>query len=135
MLDDARRPPMGRMIFPHLPVKDVAASRAFWTRLGFTFDEDFCSGDAACLVINDLANVMLLREDFFHAFHDTRPHTGTETTICLTATGREDVDRLCSLAGEAGAQVTGRLDEPPMYGGSFRDPDGHIWEVLWMETS
>ncbi|MET1059706.1 MAG: VOC family protein [Nocardioides sp.] len=126
---------MARMIFPHLPVKDVAASRAFWTRLGFRFNEDFCSGDAACLVINDLASVMLLREDFFHGFHDTRPHTGTETTICLTAHGREDVDRLCSLAAGAGAQVTGSVDEPPMYGGSFRDLDGHIWEVLWVETS
>ena len=72
---------MPRMIIPNLPVKDVAASRAFWTRLGFTFNEEFCSTDAACLVINDMASVMLLREDFFHGFHDTRPHTGTETTI------------------------------------------------------
>ena len=92
---------MARMIFPNLPVKDVAASRAFWTRLGFTFNEEFCSGDVACLVINDMASVMLLREDFFHGFHDTRSHTGTETTICLTAHGREDVDRLV-LAGGGG---------------------------------
>ena len=126
---------MARMIFPNLPVKDVAASRAFWTELGFTFNEEFCSGEAACLVINDQASVMLLREDFFHGFHDTQPHTGTETTICLTATGREDVDRLCAAARAAGARITGSVDEPPMYGGSFRDPDGHIWEVLWMETS
>ena len=126
---------MARMIFPNLPVKDVAASRAFWTELGFTFNEEFCSGEAACLVINDQASVMLLREDFFHGFHDTQPHTGTETTICLTATGREDVDRLCAAAGAAGARIIGSVDEPPMYGGSFHDPDGHIWEVLWMETS
>ena len=126
---------MPRMIFPYLPVKDVAASRAFWTRLGFSFNEEFCSGDAACLVINDLASVMLLREGFFHGFHDTRPHTGTEAMICLTANGRGDVDRLCSRAGEAGAEVMGTVDQPPMYGGSFRDRDGHIWEVLWVETS
>ena len=126
---------MPRMIFPNLPVKDVAASRAFWTRLGFTFNEEFCSGDTASLVINDMASVMLLREDFFHGFHDTRPHTGTEAMICLTADSREDVDRLCSRAGSAGAEVLGSVDEAPMYGGSFRDLDGHIWEVLWMETS
>ena len=126
---------MPRMIFPNLPVKDVAASRAFWTELGFAFNEDFCSGDAACLVINDQASVMLLREDFFHGFHNTQPHTGTETTICLTATGRDEVDQLCATAGAAGARVIGNVDDPPMYGGSFRDPDGHIWEVLWMETS
>ena len=126
---------MPRMIFPNLPVKDVAASRTFWTRLGFTFNEEFCSGDAACLVINDLASVMLLREDLFHGLHDTRPHTGTESMICLTGTGRDDVDQLCARAGEAGAEVMGSVDEAPMYGGSFRDPDGHMWEVLWMETS
>jgi predicted lactoylglutathione lyase len=126
---------MARMIFPNLPVKDVAAARSFWTDLGFEFNDAFCSEDAACLVINDQASVMLLREGFFHGFHDTRPHTGTETTICLTATSRQDVDELCARAGAAGAAVTGTVDDPPMYGGSFRDLDGHIWEVLWMETS
>ena len=126
---------MPRMIFPNLPVKDVAASRAFWTRLGFTFNEEFCSTDAACLVINDMASVMLLRETFFHGFHGTRSHTGTETMICVTAHDREDVDQLCARAAEAGAEVMGSVDEAPMYGGSFRDLDGHIWEVLWMETS
>ena len=126
---------MARMIFPNLPVKDVAAARSFWTDLGFEFNDAFCSEDAACLVINDQASVMLLREGFFHGFHDTRPHTGTETTICLTATRRLDVDVLCARAGAAGAAVTGTVDDPPMYGGSFRDLDGHIWEVLWMETS
>jgi len=126
---------MARMIFPNLPVKDVAAARSFWTDLGFEFNDAFCSEDAACLVINDQASVMLLREGFFHGFHDTRPHTGTETTICLTATSRQDVDELCARAGAAGAAVTGTVDDPPIYGGSFRDLDGHIWEVLWMETS
>ena len=126
---------MARMIFPNLPVKDVAAARSFWTDLGFEFNDAFCNDDAACLVINDQASVMLLREGFFHGFHDTRPHTGTETTICLTATSRQDVDELCARAGAAGAAVTGTVDDPPMYGGSFRDLDGHIWEVLWMETS
>jgi len=126
---------MARMIFPNLPVKDVAAARSFWTDLGFEFNDAFCSEDAACLVINDQASVMLLREGFFHGFHDTRPHTGTETTICLTATSRQDVDELCARAGAAGAAVTGTVDDPPIYGGSFRDLDGHIWEVLWTETS
>ena len=126
---------MARMIFPNLPVKDVAASRAFWTDLGFEFNDAFCTADAACLVINDQASVMLLREEFFHGMHATRPHTGTEMAICLTATDRRDVDELCGRAVMAGAEVAGTVDEPPMYGGSFRDLDGHLWEVLCMETS
>ena len=126
---------MARMILPNLPVKDVAASRAFWTDLGFAFDDAFSTADAACLVINDQASVMLLREEFFHGLHDTRPHTGTEIALCLTATSRQDVDELCGRAGGAGAEVRGTVDDPPTYGGSFRDLDGHIWEVLWMEPS
>jgi predicted lactoylglutathione lyase len=125
---------MGRMIIPNLPVKDVAASRTFWTRLGFEFDEEFCSDDAACLVINDQASVMLLRAEFFHGFHRTQPHTGTESLISLTATSRDDVDELCARAADAGAGDAGTVDEPPMYGGAFRDLDGHLWEVLWMES-
>jgi predicted lactoylglutathione lyase len=123
------------MIFPNLPVSDVTAARAFWSHLGFDFNEEFSNADAACLVINDQASVMLLREDFFHGFHSTERHTGTETLICLTATSRDEVDDLCRRAEDAGATGAGTVDQGPMYGGSFRDPDGHIWEVLWMEAS
>jgi predicted lactoylglutathione lyase len=125
---------MGRMIFPNLPVKDLPATVEFWKALGFEFNDRFSNDDAACLVINEQASVMLLREQFFHGFHDTRPHTGTETLIALSANSREEVDELCTAAAEAGAAETGyKVDEPPMYAGSFRDLDGHIWEVLWMD--
>jgi predicted lactoylglutathione lyase len=127
---------MGRMIFPNLPVKDLPATVRFWSTLGFEFNEQFSNDDAACLVVNEQASVMLLQSDFFHGFHDTRPHTGTETLICLSAESREDVDQLCARADEAGASdVRTRADAPGMYGGSFRDPDGHIWEVLWMDAA
>lgn len=125
---------MGRMIFPNLPVKDLPASVAFWTALGFEFNEQFSNDDAACLVINEQASVMLLQQDFFHRFHQTEPHTGTETLICLSAESRDEVDQLCAAAFAAGAtDAGGFVDEPPMYGGSFRDLDGHIWEILWMD--
>ena len=78
---------------------------------------------------------MLLREDFFHGFHDTRPHTGTETMICLTAESRKEVDDLCARAEAGGATSAGRMEEPPMYGGSFRDLDGHQWSLVHMDMS
>ena len=76
---------MQPMIFPNLPVRDVAESKEFWTRLGFGFNSEFSSDEAACLVINDSASVMLLAEKFFHGFHDTTPHTGTEILMGLGA--------------------------------------------------
>lgn len=127
---------MGRMIFPNLPVKDVARTREFWTGLGFEFNEGFSSPEAACLVINEQASVMLLAADFFHGFHDTTPHTGTEMLLCLGVESRDEVDQLCEAADAAGAtDADARVDQGPMYGGSFRDLDGHIWEVMWMSVS
>ncbi len=125
---------MGRMIFPNLPVRDLSATVQFWSRLGFEFNEQFSNDEAACLVVNEQASVMLLQESFFHGFHQTKPHTGTEILIGLSAESREDVDALCARAREAGgSDVDVRSDAPGMYGGSFRDLDGHIWEVLWMD--
>jgi uncharacterized protein len=127
---------MGRMIFPNLPVQDIPAAVAFWTELGFEFNQQFSSDDAACLVINEQASVMLLHDAYFHSFHTTTPHTGTETLICLSAESRDDVEETCARAQAAGAtQVETRADGPGMYGGSFRDLDGHLWEVLWMDLA
>lgn len=127
---------MGRMIFPNLPVQDIPAAVTFWTELGFEFNQQFSSDEAACLVINEQASVMLLHGDYFHSFHTTTPHTGTETLICLSAESRDDVEQTCARARAAGAtQVETRQDGPGMYGGSFRDLDGHLWEVLWMDLA
>lgn len=126
---------MGRMICPNLPVKDIPATVAFWRSLGFEFNEQFSSDEAAAMVVNPLASVMLLQADYFHTFHATRPHTGTEALLCLSADTRDEVDRLCAAARAAGAtDVETREQCPAMYGGSFRDLDGHLWEVLWMDV-
>ncbi|WP_067439793.1 VOC family protein [Nocardioides jensenii] len=127
---------MGRMIFPNLPVKDVPRTVEFWTRLGFEFNHEFSSPEAACLVINEQASVMLLSERFFHGFHDTAGHTGTEVLMGLGVESREEVDRLCdAAAANGGSADPERTGQGSMYGGCFRDLDGHIWEPLWMATS
>ena len=124
---------MQPMIFPNLPVRDVAESKEFWTRLGFGFNSEFSSDEAAGLVINDSASVMLLAEEFFHGFHDTTPHTGTQVLMGLGVGSREEVDRLCEAAVAAGGTAgETRSEAGPTYGGSFTDLDGHIWEPLWM---
>lgn len=123
---------MPRTLFTNLPVSDVEATRAFWTALGLTFAEDYCSDEALSLVVNDLATVMLLQEKYFHSFHDTQPALGTETLLCLGVDSREEVDTLCRRAREQGADVTAPAENGPMYGGSFRDLDGHVWEVMHM---
>lgn len=125
---------MSRMIFPNLPVTDVQAAREFWGALGFEFNDNFSDENAACLVLNELCSVMLLRNDFFHQFHKTQAHSGTEVLMAIGAESRAEVDELCAKAAAAGAtDVEEPQEQGPMYGGAFRDLDGHIWETFWME--
>jgi predicted lactoylglutathione lyase len=132
---------MSRMVFPNLPVADVERARTFWTALGFEIDDQFSDGKACCLVLNELCNVMLLQEEFFHSFHATTSSgSGTEVLICISAETREEVDELCDRAAAAGATDTDertgeRTGDGPMYGGSFRDLDGHVWEVMYMDMT
>lgn len=127
---------MTRMIFVNLPVADVARSRSFFADLGFAFDEQYSDARAACLVLNDMAFVMLLEHDFFATF-TPRPVADaaatTEVLLAVSAESREEVDRFVDAAVTAGGrEVRAPQDEGFMSHRSISDPDGHIWEVMWM---
>ncbi|HEU4512647.1 MAG TPA: VOC family protein [Nocardioidaceae bacterium] len=130
---------MGRMIFVNLPVKDLERTVHFWTGLGFTFNPQFTDDEASCMVISDDACVMLLSEKFFSSFTtrqvaDATKHT--EAILALSAETREEVDRLVDAAVTTGGSVANEAqDEGFMYGRSFHDPDGHLWEVLYMDPA
>ena len=125
------------MIFVNLPVKDLTASRAFFSELGFEFNSEFSDDKAACMVVDQNIYVMLLVEDRFSDFiageiSDARK--GTEVINCLSADSRAQVDELVARAIAAGGKPwQPAIDEGPMYGGSFQDPDGHVWELMHME--
>ncbi len=128
-----------RVLFVNLPVRDLAASVEFFTRLGFAFDRRFTDDLASCLVLSDQAYVMLLARPFFAGF-TTRPvadaFAQTEAILALSARSREEVDALVDRALELGGAVaTAPNDQGFMYGRSFHDLDGHAWEVMWMEPA
>lgn len=129
-------PAAPRLIFVNLPVKDVAASQAFFGALGFTFDPKFTDESCACIVVSEQAYVMLLEEAKFADF-TTRPtadaHTSTEAIVCVSAEDRDAVDAFADAALAAGGTpAKDPLDYGFMYGRSFSDLDGHHWEVMWM---
>lgn len=130
---------MSRMIFVNLPVKDLAASRAFFTALGFAFSEEYSDDRAACVVLADNIFVMLLRDDVFATLVKSEvadASRATEVLSCFTAESRAEVDALVRRAVEAGGKPwKGSFAEGPMYGGSFQDLDGHVWEVMHMEPT
>lgn len=128
---------VSRMIFVNLPVSDLDASVAPFTRLGFTFDPRFTDEQATCVIVSDQAFVMLLVEDRFADFTrktlcDARTHT--EAILAVSAAGQEQVDELAEAALAAGGTPANEpIDHGIMYARSFNDPDGHLWEVVWMD--
>ena len=130
---------MTRMIFVNLPITDLPRAIAFYEAVGARKDERFCDDTAAMMVFSEAINVMLLTHDKFRQFTvkqiaDTR--TTTEVLLCLSAESREAVDGLVGNASAAGATIDPcpQQDYGFMYGRSFEDPDGHIWEVVWMDV-
>lgn len=125
-----------RLIFVNLPVHDLSASVAFFGALGFEFDQRFTDDSCACMVVSEQAYVMLLVESRFADF-TTRPiadaRASTEAILCVSAESREAVDTLADAALDSGASPANEpMDHGFMYGRSFCDPDGHLWEVMWM---
>ena len=126
-----------RMIFVNLPVKDLEASKRFFSELGFGFNPEFTDENAACMVVDENIFAMLLSEERFKDFITGEIADATRTTEVLTALStdsKEEVDELIEKAIAAGGKPwRPTMEEGPMYGGSFQDLDGHVWELIYME--
>ncbi|GAB3277040.1 VOC family protein [Parasphingorhabdus pacifica] len=125
-----------RMIFVNLPVADLAKSRNFFSQLGFEFNQQFSTDECACMIIEENIYAMLLvRERFSDFINDEIADTSTSTEVlnCLSADSRQQVDDTVAKAIEAGGKPWKPVhEEGPMYGGSFQDVDGHVWELVHM---
>ena len=131
---------MTQMIFVNLPVTDLGRATAFYEAIGVAKNPQFSDATASCMVVSETIFVMLLTHDKFRQF-TPKPiadaGTASEVLLCLSSESREAVDGMVDKAGRAG----GRTDPGPkqengfMYGRSFEDPDGHIWEVIWMDVA
>ena len=130
---------MSRQVYINLAVRDLPASKAFWSQLGFEFNPKFTDDKAACMIINDDALVMLLDEPFFKSFTKRQPvdtTTATEALLALSCNSRAEVDEMVRRAIDGGgSHAMDPQDHGFMYGWSFYDLDGHHWEVLWMDPN
>ena len=128
-----------RSLFPNLPVRDLERSKRFFSAIGFEFNPQFTDDTAACMVVSEHAYVMLLTEKRFADFTckpvaDARKVT--EGILAISASTREEVDRMGDKAlAEGGSAAQAPSDLGFMYTRSFFDPDGHHWEVFWMDPS
>ena len=132
---------MPQMIFVNLPVTDLEKSKAFYEAVGAANNPAFTDDTAACMVVEEGSiHVMLLTHEKWATFTSKAipdARTTAQVLLCLSADSREEVDGQVDKAVKAGgkADPTPTQDFGFMYGRSFEDPDGHIWEVMWMDPT
>jgi predicted lactoylglutathione lyase len=129
-----------KMIFVNLPVSNLARATAFYEAIGATKNPQFSDETASCMVISETIFVMLLTHDKFLHFTTKKisdAKTTSEVLLCLSAESRGAVDDTVTKAKSAGgaADPSPKQDHGYMYGRSFEDPDGHIWELMWMDVA
>ena len=132
---------MSQMIFVNLPVRDLERSVTFYEGVGARKEPKFSNESAAMMVISETISVMLLTHPFYSGFTAKRiadAHQTSQVLLCLSRDSRDAVDDMVARAGASG----GKTDVGPkqdmgemMYGRSFEDPDGHHWEVMWMDPA
>jgi predicted lactoylglutathione lyase len=131
---------MGKLIFVNLPVTDLQRSISFYEAVGASNNPRFTDDTAACMVFSEAIHAMLLTHDKWRQF-TAKPivdaHASAQVLLCLSEDSRDAVSATVEKAASAG----GKADPTPiqdlgfMYGRSFEDPDGHIWEVMWMDPN
>ena len=127
------------MIFVNLPVADLPRSRAFYEGIGCTINENFSDDTAACVVFSETIYVMLLTHAKMAEFTALPIGDATKDTqhlLALSQDSKADVDSIVAAAlASGGTEPRGAQDMGFMYSRSFADPDGHVWEPLWMDPA
>ena len=131
---------MAKQLFVNLPVSNLAKAKAFYEAIGAVNNPQFSDDTSACMVLSDTIFVMLLTHAKWAMF-TKKPivdaHQASEVMLALSADDRKAVDTMTEAAGAHGgkADVNPPQDHGFMYGRSFEDVDGHIWETVFMDMS
>jgi predicted lactoylglutathione lyase len=129
----------GRMLFVNMPVADLPRSKAFFAKLGFSYNQKFTDETASCMLVGEQAFVMLLSQEKFAEFSKlpmADPATHALALYCFSVSSRDEVDAVTDAALAAGgSEADGPEDYGFMYSRSFFDLDGHGWQVMWMDPA
>lgn len=130
---------MSKMIFVNLPVMDLDASITFYKSIGFENNPQFTDDTAACMVWSEAINVMLLTHAKWRTFTNRPipPATSSEVMLALSCDSREAVDAMNKAAAANGgtADINPAQELGFMYNRNLADPDGHVWEAMWMDLA
>jgi predicted lactoylglutathione lyase len=127
------------MIFVNLPVTDLARARAFYEALGFQNNPQFSDDSSACMVVSETIHVMLLTHPKWSGFtkRPIAPSTSSEVMLAISCESRDAVDQMNEVAASHGGQadINPAQDLGFLYNRNFVDPDGHVWEAVWLDMS
>ena len=133
------RPVKARKLFVNIPVRDLQRSIDFFEGLGFTFNTQFTDATGTSMLVGEDAYFMLLTHEKFAGFSTLPigdPRRDTAALYAFSVDSREEVDGIVNRAiATGGARALDPQDHGFMYGWSFLDPDGHHWEVFWMDPA
>jgi uncharacterized protein len=131
---------MPKMIFVNLPVKDIVAATRFYEAIGCTKNADFSDEKASSMMWSDAITFQLLAEPYFKTFTTkdiADAHHVCEVLLAVSMDSRAEVDSIAEAAAAAGgkADIRPAMDMGFMYNRAFQDPDGHVFEAVWMDMS
>jgi predicted lactoylglutathione lyase len=125
------------MLFVTLPVRDLSAARAFYEALGFRINQHSSDKRTAAVVVDDTIVVKLMTREAFGELTAGEVGDPAEVTTvinCLTMSDRALVDEVVATAlASGGMPWLPARDDETTYTGSFTDPDGHVWQLMWMD--
>ncbi|PVH72565.1 glyoxalase/bleomycin resistance protein/dioxygenase [Cadophora sp. DSE1049] len=131
---------MARTIFVNISVNDIAKSTEFYTSIGGTKNPQYSNETVSCMVFSEEIHVMIMTPEIFKGFMPPSKTLAdsnkvSEVLLCLSVEKKEEVDAIINTAAKGGgkADPTKLPQMPGMYGRSFEDLDGHVWELMWMD--
>ncbi|MBZ9755376.1 VOC family protein [Mesorhizobium sp. ESP6-5] len=131
---------MTKMIFINLPVRDLQAATNFYLAIGGTLNPRFSNDQASSVMFSDAIGVMLLTHQHYCQFTTRQigdARRDSQMLIALTASSKDEVNATI----EKGVAAGGRADPNPaqdlgfMFNRHIEDPDGNVWELLWMNPA
>jgi uncharacterized protein len=131
---------MSKMIFVNLPVRDLAASTAFYNAIGGALNPQFSGEKSSCMMFSDTIGVMLLTHEHYGQFIKRPIGDARRESHALFALSVESRDAVNSTltqgaAAGGGADPAAPQDHGFMFSRSVEDPDGNVWEIMWMDPA
>jgi uncharacterized protein len=130
---------VNKMIFVNLPVADLQRAKAFYEAIGFTYNPQFSDDTSASMMLSDVISVSLITHAKWQTFtsRPIPPCTFSEVMLAVPCESREAVDAMNDAAAANGgvANINPVQDLGFMYNRNLADPDGHVWEAMWMDMA